>query len=109
MYKQQVVHCSRFVVLVCQWYIVGVFVNDMLLCTVHVLPCVLFVTCMYMCVYELNHILVILPLELGWNPQISRVCVCVCTRMCTCVKEKEIRIHVWRFLIYTHDLKYYFM
>lgn len=78
MYKQQVVHCSRFVVLVCQWYIVGVFVNDTLLCTVHVLPCVLFVTCMYMCVYELNHILVILPLELDWNPQISRVCVCVC-------------------------------
>ena len=98
---QQVVHCTRCAVLVCQWCIVVYLwiIHYCSLCMSYFM-CYLWLVCI--CVF-------ILPLELDWNPQISRVCVCVCTRMCTCVKEKEIRIHVWRFLIYTHDLKYYFM
>lgn len=93
-------------VMLCQWCVVSVLLEDTWLCIVYVLLCVLFMTCTYMSVYELNHRLVILPL--AWvsdtgdrNPQISRVCVYAW--------EREISMCVWGLLTCTHDLKYLLM
>ena len=97
---QQVVHCTRCAVLVCQWCIVVYLwiIHYCSLCMSYFM-CYLWLVCI--CVF-------ILPLELDWNPQISRVCVCVC--VCVRERERERFVYVfWGFQIRTHDLKYFFM
>ena len=103
-----VVCFARCVMPVCQWCIVSVFVGDTLLCIVYVLPCMLFMTCMY--VYEClwtephsGHPSFKMGTGHRWLECSNQQSLCVCVCVCVC----DICMCVWRIVICTYDLKYF--
>ena len=94
---------TRFV-MPCQWCVVSVLLGDMWLGIVYVLPCVLFMTCTYMSVYELNQTGYPYPtMSLGhrWQKSSDQQGMCVCMR--------EICMCVWGLLTCIYDLNYLLM
>ena len=96
---------TRFV-MPCQWCVVSVLLGDMWLGIVYVLPCVLFMTCTYMSVYELNQTGYPSPtMSLGhrWQKSSDH------QGMWVCMREREICMCVWGLLTCIYDLNYLLM